>query len=109
MKRLVFVLFAIMTSLAVSAGVKKLPNGEVASWQDKTGKIEYESYRVEILLSGKCDFNVWGEIKVNKKTQPFMIESGETKGFADFEGLKNGESYNITVTIKNEDPKKDNK
>lgn len=105
MKRVVMSMLLLVTCLVVSAGSKKLPNGEVAYWDDRTGNLEYGCYRAEIKLSEKCDFNVWGEITIGKQSKSFMIKAGETSGYADFENLdKSG--HRVSVTIKNKDGKK---
>ena len=101
MKKLIIALLTISICIAAFAGQKKLSNGAVVFWDDQTELIQYNSYRVEIKLTDKCDFNVWGEVRVGGQSKPFMISAGEKRGYVDFENLENGRRYSIDVTVKN--------
>ena len=101
MKKLLLLLVAISTCMVAFAGRKNLPNGKVVYWSDQTQVIQYNSCRVEIRITGECDFNVWGEVKLGDQRKPFMIYAGETKANIDFDNLDNGRRYNISVTVKN--------
>ena len=101
MKKLLIFVLSMSLCIAAFAGQKKLSNGEVVFWENQTSVIEYNSYRVEVILTGKCDFNVWGEVSLGGQSKPFMIRAGETKANVDFEKLDNGRRYSISVTVKN--------
>lgn len=101
MKKLLLFVVSMFLCIAAFAGQKKLSNGEVVFWENQTSVIEYNSYRVEVSLTGKCDFNVWGEVSLGGQSKSFMIRAGETKANVDFENLDNGRRYSISVTVKN--------
>lgn len=101
MKKIVIALLSILICVVAFAGTKRLSNGEAIYWQDQTPVIEYNSYRVELSLTGKCDFNVWGEVSVGGQSKSFMIRAGETSGYVDFENLDNGRRYSISVRVNN--------
>lgn len=98
-------IFAILAFLSISLGVfpdsKRLPDGNVIMWQSETSRIIYESYRVEIKLYEKSDFNVWGTVTLGGQTKNFLIYAGETSTYVDFDGLTNGKFYTISVNVKN--------
>ena len=101
MKKLLLLIVSTSLCIAAFAGQKKLSNEEVVFWGNQTSVIQYNSYRVEVALTGKCDFNVWGEVTVDGQSKPFMIRAGENKANVDFENLDNGRRYDISVTVKN--------
>lgn len=101
MKRIIIALLSVLICVVAFAGSKRLPNGESIFWQDQTERIEWNSYRVELSLSGKCDFNVWGEVSLGGQSKSFMIRAGETKGYVDFENLENGRRYSVSVSVNN--------
>ena len=101
MKKIIIALISILICVAAFAGTKKLSNGEVVFWRDQTELIQYNSYSVEVSLSGKCDFNVWGEVSLGGQSKSFMIRAGETKAYVDFENLENGRRYSISVRVNN--------
>ncbi len=102
------ILLALLMCISISAfaGRKQLSNGSVAFWDDNTPVIEWNSCRIPIQLTDKCDFNVWGTVYLTGQSgdthqRNFIIKAGETNGYADFEGLKNGCRYYIKVVINN--------
>ncbi|MCM1531308.1 MAG: hypothetical protein NC048_05260 [Bacteroides sp.] len=101
MKKIIVVTMTIFVWMVAFAGQKSLPNGAVAFWQDQTSVIEYNSYRIEVQLSKKCDFNVWGTVTVGGQSKPLFIDAGKTMGYVDFENLDNGRRYSVSVVIKN--------
>jgi len=100
MKKILIIL-SVLIAFNVYAGSKKLPNGVVAMWQDQTEVIRYNSCRIEIRLSEKCDYNVYGSISLGGQSRNFFINAGETSGYVDFEGLENGRRYFVNVQINN--------
>ncbi len=104
MKKIILTLL-VLFSISAYAGQKKLNNGSVAFWDDVTEVIQYNSYRVNITLTDKCDFDVWGTVYLKgtygEKQANFIIPAGSTQGYADFEGLKNDTRYRISVSIRN--------
>lgn len=100
MKKILIIL-SMLIALNVYAGSKKLRNGAVAMWQDQTEVIQYNSYRVVISLSDKCDYNVYGSVSLGGQSKNFFIHAGETSGYVDFGGLENGRRYSVSVQINN--------
>lgn len=88
-------------SIMAFAGEKKLPNGEIAFWDDNSPVIEYKSLAVEVKLTGKCDFNVWGSVTVGDQTKNLFIPAGKLRAVVYFENLENGRRYYPVVEIKN--------
>ena len=101
MKKIIVTLLSVVVCVAIFAGNYKLPNKELVCWENQTSTIQYNSYRVEVRLTGKCDFNVWGEVTLGNQSKPFMIRAGETQTNVDFENLDNGRRYSISVKVKN--------
>lgn len=98
-------IFLIFASISAFAGQKKLSNGSVAFWDDTTEVIQYNSCRVYVNLTDKCDFDVWGTVYLKgpygEQQANFTISAGSTRGYADFEGLRNDTRYRISVSIRN--------
>lgn len=101
MKRIIAVLMIVSVCMLAFAGQKGLPNGAIAFWEDQTKVIEYNSYRVEVKLSKKCEFNVYGSVTVGGQSKNLFINAGETIGYVDFENLDNGRRYPVSVVIRN--------
>lgn len=99
MKKIIAVFVAISVCMQVFAGQKNLPNGATAFWEDQTSIIEYNNYRVEVRLSKKCDFSVYGSVTVGGQSKNLFIDAGKTMGYVDFENLQNGRRYSVSVTI----------
>lgn len=101
MKKIIIALLSVLICVAAFAGTKKLSNGEVLFWDDQTEVVNYNCYRVDLSLTGVCDFNVWGEVTLGGQSKSFMIRAGETKGYVDFENLENGRRYSVSVRVNN--------
>jgi len=102
MKKILIILTALLSfNINVYAGQKALKGGAVACWQDTTGVIQYNSYRVVITLTDRCDFNVYGDVYVGGQSKTFFINAGEKSGYVDFDGLENGRRYSINVNVRN--------
>lgn len=101
MKKIIAVFMTVFVCMLAFAGQKSFPNGAIAFWEDQTSVIEYNSYRVEVRLSEKCDFNVWGSVTVGGQSKPLFIDAGKTMGYVDFENLDNGRRYSVSVVIRN--------
>lgn len=98
MKKIIVILF-LLVAFNVYAGQKRLANGVVAMWQDTTQPILYNSYRVTVSLSERCNYDIYGTVYLGNQSKSFSIPAGSKSGFADFENLDNGRRYSISVSI----------
>lgn len=71
----------------------------MAYWSDRTEPIEYNSYAVEIKLTGPVDFNVTGTVYCGEQSKPIYIEAGKTRQTIGFDNLSNQRRYDIIVKL----------
>ena len=101
MKKWTILFCALIISITSFAEALRLSDGNVIMWQRETTKIQYESYRVEIVLYQTSEFNVFGTVSLGNQTKNFIIYAGETSTYVDFDNLTNGKYYPISVKINN--------
>lgn len=99
MRRSLFAFLLLSLSISSFAGSKKITKDVIAFWSDRTEPIEYNSYAVEIKLSGPIDFNVSGTVYLDEQSKPIYIEAGKTRQTIYFDNLSNQRRYDIIVKL----------
>ena len=106
MKKILSILL-LFSALIAFAGTKKLSDGTLVFWSDKTEVVKHGCYRVEVKLAEPAKQNIIGSVtlegfgNVYPPDNNLFIPAGEMKGYVDFSNLYNGYRYNVRVTIKN--------
>ncbi|MBD5296587.1 MAG: hypothetical protein K2G08_09950 [Paramuribaculum sp.] len=107
MKKILSILL-LFSALIAFAGTKKLSDGTIVFWPEKTEVVKYGCCRVEVKLTEPSSQNILGSVKLECFGKTFMpdnnlfIPAGEMKGYVDFSNLDDGCSYKIRVTLKNQ-------
>ncbi len=99
MNKLLFAFLLVFLSLSSFAGSKKLTKDVIIFWHDRTEPIEYNSYAIEIKLSGPIDFHVTGTVYCDEQSKPIYIEAGKTHQTIYFDNLSNQRRYDIIVKL----------
>lgn len=93
-------------ALCAQSAVIKLADGRLLTYDSQTETVQYNSYRVTVLIDESVDYNVWGEVILRSqgktiKSKPLFISAGQTSCDVDFEGLDNGIRYSVVVKVNN--------